>query len=101
MAASGDDDLRTEPDDETLPRPSDIPTDSYDPTPLYYSPRPTQRDLQPSTTRVPRLAPTDLRLGEEQSQSYSDMPPLEAVESESEQELEEELTIRGRWTSSK
>ena len=93
---SDDDDapvLRTmsgEPEGETLPRRSDMPTGSQDPAPQYYSPRQTERDVQPSTTRVPRLGPTDLRLGEEQAQSSSDMPPLEASESVAGQEPEAE-----------
>ena len=58
--------------------------------PQHYSPRPTERDLQPSRARVPRLGPTDLRLGEEQAESDDDLPPLEAAESEAEQAPEAE-----------
>ena len=85
--------LRTmagEPEGETLPRRGDIPGSSSDPTPQYYSPRQTERGELLSRARFPRLGPTDLRLGEEQAQSHSDLPPLEGAESEGEREPEDE-----------
>ena len=88
-----------EPEGETLPRRYDVATGSQDPAPQYYSPRQAERDVQPSTTRIPRLGPTDLRLGEEQAQSYSDLPALEAAESEVVEEEPEEVELHTKEES--
>ena len=82
-----------EPKYETLPRRSDTPASSYDPTTQYPSPRPTERDLQHSTTRVSRLglpfelAPSRSMHGMVNRIQRDDEP-------DGEQEPEEELTTK-------